>query len=112
MSTPEGKVKAKVKRAFTSLPAAYRFMPVQNGMGMPGLDFYCCVNGRFIAVETKVAGKKLTDRQRETAAQIVAAGGLVFVIRDDDDVEFFLVRLALHQRCAPPLIGCLVDRLP
>lgn len=109
MSTPEGKVKAKVKRAFASLPESYRFMPVQNGMGMPGLDFYCCVSGRFVAIETKVEGKKLTDRQMETARQITEAGGIVFVIRSDEDVEFFLARLALHTRLAPSNVGVLYD---
>lgn len=90
MSTPEGRVKDKVRRAFASLPKAYRFMPVQNGMGVPGLDFYCCVNSMFVAIETKVEGKKLTERQKDTASQIAAAGGAVFVIRTDFDVRHMM----------------------
>lgn len=98
--TPEGKVKAKVKRALDALPRRYRFCPVQNGMGMPGLDFYCCVGGMFVAIETKVEGKKLTDRQLETARTIAQAGGMVFVIRNDDDVAQMLTRLHFWLRNA------------
>lgn len=88
--TPEGRVKAKVKKALETLPAPYRFMPVQNGMGAPGLDFYCCICGMFVAIETKVEGKKLTDRQRETASQIAAAGGLVYVVRTEADIRHMI----------------------
>lgn len=90
--TPEGKIKAKVKKALDLLEV-YRFMPVQNGMGAPGLDFYCCYNGLFFAVETKAKGNKLTPRQSETSRSIAAAGGVVFVIRDDEDIRCMSLRL-------------------
>lgn len=92
--TPEGRVKEKVKRALANVRMVYRFMPVQNGMGSPALDFYCCARGIFVAIETKVPGKKLTERQHTTATQIANAGGAVFVIRDDADVAH--------------MVGCLV----
>lgn len=85
--TPEGRIKAKVKRA---LEGYYRFMPVQNGMGAPSLDFLYCIHGMFVAVETKVPGKKITDRQKLTAQQICESGGQVFVIRDEADIAFML----------------------
>lgn len=91
--TPEGRVKVKVNKALSSLPQAYRFMPVQNGMGAPGLDYYCCIAGRFVAIETKVEGKPLTPRQEITKANIEAAGGTVFVIRTDDDIALMMARL-------------------
>jgi hypothetical protein len=90
MPTPEGKVKAKVDRALASLSNCYKFKPVQNGMGAPGLDYYCSINGRFVSIETKVPGKNLTPRQEITKSQIEASGGLVFVIRDDDDIRRML----------------------
>lgn len=65
----------------------YRFKPVQNGMGAPGLDYYCCANGLFVAIETKVLGKNLTPRQETTKAQIERAGGRVFVVRSKEDVD-------------------------
>lgn len=101
MTTPEGKVKAKVKRALEKLPSVYRFMPVQNGMGAPGLDFYLCIGGLFVAIETKVPGKPLTARQLTTAQEIASAGGLVFVIRNDDDIEHMVARLHVHVQFSP-----------
>lgn len=73
----------------------YRFMPVQNGMGIPGLDFFTCIAGRFVAIETKAPGKKMTERQENTAAQIIAAGGMVFVIDSDESVTLMMARIHL-----------------
>ncbi len=85
--TPEGRVKALVNKAFKSRLRGYKFMPVQNGMGAPALDFFCCIDGRFVAIETKAPGKRLTQRQNMTAADIIAAGGRVFVVRDGKDLD-------------------------
>lgn len=93
--TPEGRVKAIVTRALRDLPETYRFMPVQNGMGAPALDYYGCHRGWFFAVETKVEGKNLTPRQEATKAAIEAAGGIVFVVRNKHDVEVMIAKLAL-----------------
>lgn len=105
--TPEGRVKALVKRALDALPV-YRFMPVQNGMGAPGLDFYGCSEGRFIAIETKTPGKHLTPRQKTTAEQIVAAGGAVFVVREPADVSDMVLLLLT---VVPWAKGFIKDRL-
>lgn len=87
MTTPEGRVKDLVKRHLRSAfgDDAYRFMPVQNGMGAPALDFFYCIHGRFVAIETKVEGKSPTPRQEITINTIRRAGGLVFVIHNDDE---------------------------
>ena len=86
--TPEGKVKAKVKKALVELGVSlYRFMPVQTGYGADALDFYLCVGGWFVAIETKAGNKPLTARQEALAETICAAGGLVFVIRDDKTLK-------------------------
>lgn len=86
MSTPEGKVKAQVRKGLRPIARLWDFMPVQNGMGKPALDFLLCVNGHFIAIETKAKGKKLTTRQEHTKAEMEAAGATVFVV--DDDASF------------------------
>lgn len=93
--TPEGRVKAKVKRALDKLPAHYRFMPVQNGMGTPGLDFFCCIGGYFVAIETKAPGGKLTARQKDTKAKIEKAKGTVFVIENDDQIADMMRKITL-----------------
>lgn len=87
MATPEGRVKAQVNRAIADLCSShgkniYRFMPVQNGMGAPGLDYFLCVNGYFVAIETKARGNTLTPRQTLTKEAIEAAGGRVFKVDD------------------------------
>ena len=91
--TPEGRIKAKVTKALKaleSLPHIWRFMPVQNGMGSPALDYINCINGYFVAIETKVPGKQLTPRQKLTARAIAYAGGQVYVIRDQNDIDLMV----------------------
>lgn len=83
MSTPESLVKAKVRKVLKMF-GAYWHSPVQNGMGAPSLDFVCCYHGKYVAIETKAPGKKPTPRQEITIAEIVAAGGKVFVVSDDE----------------------------
>lgn len=87
MSTPEGKIKDMVRRGLNKLSHVYRFMPVQNGMGAPSLDFLLCAGGWFIAIETKTKGKKPTPRQETTIAEIEEAHGLVFVVDDQESCD-------------------------
>lgn len=85
--TPEGKVKKKVNAALKALGAdCWRFMPVQTGYGSPALDYLICFKGRFIAIETKAPGKKLTPLQESTKAAIEAAGGIVLIVWDEDSL--------------------------
>lgn len=79
--TEEGKVKEGVKKIMKRYaPYVYYHMPVQNGMGLPTLDFVGCAGGHFFAIETKAPGKKPTPRQSLTAKQMCEAGGMTFVI--------------------------------
>lgn len=90
--TPEGAVKAKVKKLvhswLTKHPQLiYIYMPVPGGFGAPSLDFLGCANGYFFAVETKAKGKKLTAQQEQTSALMRAAGGRVFEVIGDAGLE-------------------------
>jgi hypothetical protein len=86
--TPEGKIKKLVKQTIESyFPVSYRFMPVQNGMGIPGLDFFYCIHGRFVAIETKAPGNKPAARQLQTFAQIKRAGGLAYVVDSQETLN-------------------------
>lgn len=80
--TPEGVIKREVKKLLT-VHDAYWHCPVQNGMGAPTLDFICCHNGLYLAIETKAGGKSLTPRQQQTSEHIRQAGGVVFVVDGD-----------------------------
>lgn len=84
--TPEGKVKDKVK-ALLKQYGVYYFMPVQVGYGMAGLDFHCCYQGHALFIETKSPSGVVTMRQHATMNAIEAAGGKVFVVRDDEDID-------------------------
>lgn len=93
MSTPEGKVKEKVKKLLKE-HEAYWHMPVQNGMGAPSLDFVGCHRvlitpemvgrevGLFYSVETKAGDKDMTPRQKSTAASMERAGAKVFLVNE------------------------------
>lgn len=87
--TPEGRVKKLVNTALGNLRSPYyKFMPVQTGYGSTSLDFIICINGWFIAIETKKdRNAKLTPRQQSTKADMEAAGGLVFVISDEPSCD-------------------------
>ena len=78
-STPEGKVKAKVKRLLKKYDC-YQFWPVQTGYGAPTLDCIACCQGHFIGIETKAPGKRPTPRQLLTIDDMKEAGAAVIVI--------------------------------
>lgn len=83
-STPEGKVKASVKKILDELHI-YHFSPFQAGMGRAGIpDIICCCNGRFLGIECKAGKGKTTALQDRELAAIHAAGGFAYVVRETD----------------------------
>ena len=94
MTTPESKVKAKLKQALKELPHPfYQFWPVQTGMGAPTLDMLGCYKGNFIAIETKARGKHMTPRQVATTEDIHAACGTWYVVDDDVSIGYVIERI-------------------
>lgn len=82
--TPEGRVKAQVKRYLKDRGVWY-YMPMQNGMGRVGIpDFICCFEGKFYAIETKAPGKRdnTTPNQKRELEGIRCAGGAALVVDD------------------------------
>lgn len=86
MATPEGKVKAGIKRVLKE-HGAYWHCPVQNGMGSPSLDFIGCHYGFFFSIEAKAGNKQPTPRQETTISEMHAAKGKVFVINEVTGIE-------------------------
>jgi hypothetical protein len=77
-------MKNRVRLRIAQCPCAvYLFMPVQNGMGEPSLDFLGCIGGRFFAVETKAGRGRFTPRQEHTAKRMREAGAYVFLLNED-----------------------------
>lgn len=83
-STPESKVKTKIK-AILKEQGVYYAMPIGTGYGNAGVpDFLCCVNGKFVAIEAKAGYGLTTALQTKNLRDIGASGGITFVIREDN----------------------------
>jgi len=90
-TTPEAKVKAKIK-AILKTYKAYYAMPIGTGYGSSGVpDFLCCVRGRFLAIEAKAGKGVPTALQDKNIKQIIASGGLAIVVNEDNMQELELL---------------------
>lgn len=82
--TPEGKVKAAVRKMLDRL-GIYHFMPPGMGLGRSGIpDIIGCCNGLFIAIECKAGKGKTTALQQRELEWINDVGGFTFVAREDN----------------------------
>jgi len=105
--TPEGKVKAGVKR-WLKERGWWWFAPVSNGMGRHGIpDVICCqpvkitpemvglTIGVFRAIETKAPGKRLhvSALQQKCIAEMHIAGAAVIVVDDVSQLDGWDVRV-------------------
>lgn len=82
-TTPEGKVKTKVKKILDQYGALH-FSPMGTGYGVSGVsDIICLYRGRFIAIECKADEKKLpTALQLKFLERVQAWGGVGLVIHN------------------------------
>ena len=78
-STPESKVKERVKRILKKY-GCYQFWPVQTGYAAATIYCLGCCQGAYFAIETKAPGKRPTARQQLTIQDMRKAGAVVFVI--------------------------------
>ena len=89
MATPEKAVKVKVKAVLES-EGVYYFMPPANGYGRSGVpDIVACVNGLFLAIETKANGNKPTALQIREIETIRRNSGVAVVV---DETNWDMVR--------------------
>ena len=83
-TTPEAKVKAKIK-AILKAHSIYYAMPIGTGYGNSGVpDFLCCVNGKFVAIEAKAGKGEATALQLKNLSDINKAGGYTLIIRENN----------------------------
>jgi hypothetical protein len=81
-TTPEAKVKAKIKKILTEHNVYYA-MPIGTGYGNSGVpDFLCCVNGKFVAIEAKAGKGQATALQLKNLSEINTAGGYTCIINE------------------------------
>lgn len=89
--TPEGSVKDEIKQLLESRGAElYYFMPVQQGYGRRGLDFYVCYKGMFIAIECKRLGGRAKRFQEDLVETVRDAHGHALIADCVADVENLL----------------------
>jgi hypothetical protein len=96
-TTPESKVKAKLRKLLKDYPDVYTYWPVPSGFGKTTLDVLGCYRGRFFEVETKAPGKKPTLRQQVELESIGRAMGKTFVITGTDSPVFEELRQWLDE---------------
>ena len=80
-TTPEGKVKDKIKAIINS--RGMYVMPFQQGTGMNGVsDFLAVIDGYFVAIEAKAGKGKPTELQKRFLANVVKNGGVALVVNE------------------------------
>ena len=83
--TPEGKVKDQLKKVFKELGIWYYMPPGGAAFGRVGVpDFLLCVDGEFVAIETKATGGKTTKLQELEMQEIRESGGAAWVVTPDN----------------------------
>lgn len=87
MTTPEGKIKAKVDKALVQLKVWW-FSPQAGPYGKAGIpDRIVCAGGKFIGIEVKAdRTKKPTRLQISCMEKIESSGGRCFVVCDDESL--------------------------
>jgi len=110
-STPEGKVKDKIKAILKSYaPQVYYFMPAMGSFGKSGVpDIIVCVNGSFLAIEVKADKRKNppTALQVKNMTEIKEARGAVLVVdaNDLDMLQGFIEGMIASRDETAAIIG-------
>lgn len=109
MTTPEKKVKDKVKKILGE-HGAYYFMPATGGYGKSGVpDIVACIKGRFVGIECKANGGKPTALQEKNLMDIINKGGISILV-DETGIEAFKVLISSIDDKFPKA-GLLMDFL-
>ena len=94
-STPEKKVKLKVRAILDWDKDIYYFTPMTGGYGRSGVpDIVGCYKGHFFANECKAGKGTTTALQDKNIKEIKKAGGRVIVVNENNLEE---VRLMLSE---------------
>lgn len=97
MTTPEGRVKVKVRELLAQYDGMYLYWPVPGGFGNTTLDCLGCYRMLFFSIETKRPKNKPTLRQMNEIHNIERAMGKTFVIIGEDSPVFDELRAWLDM---------------
>ena len=95
----ERDVVAAIKKYLASLGSDVFFWKEHGGpYGTSGVpDIICCYKGRFLGLEAKLPGGKLTELQKRALDKINRAGGIARHVESVDDARA-VIRLADEER--------------
>ena len=98
----ERDVVADIKKYLISLGGDIFFWKEHGGpYGTSGIpDIICCYKGRFLDLEAKLPGGKLTELQKRTLDKINAAGGIARRVQSVDDVKVIIAQADRERRDA------------
>ena len=85
----ERDVVAAIRKYLASLGSDIFFWKEHGGpYGTSGIpDIICCYRGRFLGLEVKLPGGRLTELQKRALDRINAAGGIARRVESVDDVR-------------------------
>ena len=85
----EKDIVAAIKTYLASLGSDVFFWKEHGGpYGTSGIpDIICCYKGRFLGLEAKLPGGRLTELQKRALMKINAAGGIARRVESVDDVK-------------------------
>ena len=97
----ERDVVASIKKYLASLGSDVFFWKEHGGpYGTSGVpDIICCYKGRFLGLEVKLPGGKLTELQKRAIEKINRAGGIARRVESVEDVRAVIARADLDGRC-------------
>ena len=83
MSTPEGRVKDKVRAIFKAHNVHYTHIPANQFSKGGAPDYVCCVKGVYLAVEVKTVKGKMSELQKIERDKTKEAGGFYIVVNEE-----------------------------
>ena len=96
----EREIVAAIKKYLSSLGSDVFFWKEHGGSyGCSGIpDVICCYKGRFLGLECKLPGGRLTELQKRAIEKINRAGGIACRVESVEDVKRVIARVDLERR--------------
>ena len=96
----ERDVVAAIKKYLFTLGGDIFFWKEHGGpYGTSGIpDIICCYKGRFLGLEAKLPGGRLTELQKRALRKINAAGGIAIRVGSVEDVKSVIAQVDREER--------------
>ncbi len=95
----ERDIVAAIKKYLASLGGDVFFWKEHGGpYGTSGIpDIICCYKGRFLGLEAKLPGGRLTELQKRALNRINAAGGIARRVESVEDVKAVIAQADMEH---------------